>query len=64
VQQVLANATITGVPAFAAHQLAEATLCGHDTFTRRLFEQPPGEVFDVSVFTQARAVQQPLGHAH
>ncbi|CAI8990681.1 hypothetical protein EMIT0194MI4_80008 [Pseudomonas sp. IT-194MI4] len=37
-QQVLANTAIPGIPAFAAHQLAEAALRGHYAFTGRLLE--------------------------
>ncbi|CAI8796318.1 Acyl-CoA dehydrogenase [Pseudomonas sp. IT-P100] len=63
-QKVLADSAIPGIPAFAAHQLAETALRGHYAFSGRLLEQSPGEVFDVAVFTQARAVEQPLGHTH
>ncbi|MNQ94899.1 hypothetical protein D3C85_1104370 [compost metagenome] len=63
-QKIVADPAIAGIPAFAAHQLAETTLRRHDPFTGRLLEQTSGDVFDVRVFAQARAVQQPLGHPH
>ncbi|CAI8981283.1 Acyl-CoA dehydrogenase [Pseudomonas serbica] len=63
-QEILANPAIAGVTAFPAHQLPQPSLCSDDTFTRRLLEQMSGDVFDVRVFAQARAVQQPLGHPH
>ncbi len=61
-QQVMTNPPIAGVAAFAAHQLAKTTLCGHHPFPGRLLEQTPGKVLDVPVITQARAVEQPHGH--
>ncbi|KGU85791.1 hypothetical protein N005_06935 [Pseudomonas mediterranea CFBP 5447] len=37
-QQVLADASVPGVTAFTAHQLAKATLRSDDTFASRLLE--------------------------
>ena len=62
-QQIVADPSIAGVAAFAAHQLAKATLCCHHPFPGRLLEQTPGKVLDVPVITQAWAVEQPHGHA-
>ena len=63
-QQVLTDPTIPGILAFAAHQLAKATLRSHHALPGRLLEQTSGNVFNVAVFTQVRTVQQPLRHAH
>jgi hypothetical protein len=42
--------------------LAQAALGSDHAFTGRLLEQAPGEVLDVDVVTQARAVEQPQSH--
>ena len=60
-QQVMTDTTVAGVATFTAHQLPQAALRGDHPFTRRLLEQTPGEVFDVGVVAQARAVEQPQG---
>lgn len=63
-QQVLTDATIPGVTALAAHQLAETALRSHHAFTRRLLEQAASEVFGIMTVAQARAVEQPFCHAN
>ena len=63
-QKILADTAIPGIPAFTAHQQTETALRSHHSFTGWLLEQTSGEVFDVGVFAQTRAVQQPLGHTH
>jgi len=63
-QQVPSDPAIPGIAALAAHQLAEATLRGDHPFPGRLLEQAAGEVLGILAIAQARAVQQPFGHAH
>ena len=63
-QQILADSAIPGVAALTAHQLAKATLRHDHAFPGRLLEQAAGEVFGVLAVAQARAVEQPFGHAH
>ncbi len=63
-QQILTDAAITCITTLAAHQLAEAALRGNHTFARRLLEQAAGKVLGVVAFAQARAVEQPFGHAY
>jgi hypothetical protein len=63
-QQILANAPVPGVTAFTAHQLTEAALRSHDTFTGRLLEQAPGQVLDAGAFSETRVVEQPLSDPH
>lgn len=61
-QEVVTDATVTGIPALTAHQLAQSALCSDHTLTGRLLEQTSGEVFDVGVVAQARTVEQPQGN--
>jgi hypothetical protein len=63
-QQILTDATVPCVTAFAAHQLAETALRNHHAITRRLFEQAASEVFGIVTVAQARAVEQPFGNAN
>ncbi len=63
-QQILTDTAIPGVAALTAHQLAKAALRHNHTFPGRLLEQAAGEVFGVLTVAQARAVEQPFGHAH
>ena len=61
-QKIMTDAAITGIPAFAAHQLAETALRGDHTFARRLLEQATGKMLGIVTVAQARAVEQPFGH--
>lgn len=63
-QQILANAPVPCVTAFAAHQLTEAALRRDYTFARRLLEQAASEVLGIVAGTQARAVEQPFRNAY
>lgn len=63
-QQLLADASIPGVTALAAHQLAEATLRRDHAVARRLLEQAASEVLGVMAGAQARAVEQPFRNAY
>lgn len=63
-QQLLANASIPCVTAFAAHQLTEAALRRDHAFARRLFEQAASEMLGVMAGAQARAVEQPFRNTY
>ncbi len=63
-KKVLTDTAIPSIAAFAAHQLAETALRNDHAFARWLLEQAAGEVFGVVTVTQARAVEQPFGHAY
>lgn len=63
-QQIVTDAPIAGIPAFAAHQLAETALRGNHAFARRLLEQAPCKVLGIVTVAQARAVEQPFGNTY
>ena len=60
-QEVMADAAVPGIAALATHQQAQAALCHDHTFTSRLLEQTSGEMLDIGVIADARAIQQPQG---
>lgn len=63
-QQLLADASISGVTTFATHQLTEAALRRDHAFARRLLEQAAREVLGIMAGAQARAVEQPFRNAY
>jgi hypothetical protein len=58
----VADASVAGVAAIAAKHLPQATLRHHYALARGLFEQSSGQVLDLRLVAQARAVEQPQGH--
>ncbi len=61
-QQLLPDATIAGIAAFAAQHAAQTALRLDHPFARRLLEQAPGEMLDLRLGAEARAVEQPQGN--
>ncbi len=61
-QQLMAYTPVTGVATIAAQHLPQAALRHNHTLARRLLQQAPGQVLDLRVVAQARAVEQPQGH--
>jgi hypothetical protein len=56
-QQVMADATVSGIAAIPAEHLPQPALRHYHTVTRGLLEQAPGDVLDLLPVTQARAVE-------
>jgi len=53
----MANTPITGAAAIAAKHLPQTALSYHHTLARRTLEQPPSQVLDLRLVTQARTVE-------